>query len=84
MIVQAYPVHAGIRGQEGTVSVTVSVSADGRPKDCRITKSSGHDLLDTAACAGMMRYARFDPALDADGNPTSADYTAEVTYSLEG
>ena len=83
MIVKAYPVHAQIRGQEGTVGVTVSAAADGRPKDCRVTKPSGHSLLDNAACTGMMRYARFDPALDAQGRPTVAEFSTEVTYSLD-
>lgn len=84
MIVKAYPVEAARRGQEGTVGVTVSVTAYGQPKDCKVTKSSGHELLDTAACAGMLRYARFDPALDADGNTISADFATEVKYTLDG
>ena len=83
MIVKAYPVHAAVRGQEGTVGVTVSVTADGRPKNCKVTKSSGHELLDTAACTGMQRYARFDPALDAQGRPITAEFSTEVKFAID-
>ena len=83
MIVKNYPIHAHLHGQEGTVGVAVSVSRDGRPTDCRVTKSSGHELLDSAACKGMQRYARFDPALDADGRPITAEFSSEVTFALD-
>ncbi|WP_234036052.1 energy transducer TonB [Porphyrobacter sp. YT40] len=83
MIIAAYPADAQFRGQEGTVGVTVSVSADGRPKGCKVIRSSGHEILDTAACAGMKRYARFDPALDAQGNPIAAEFSTKITYSLD-
>ena len=53
------------------VGVRVTVGPNGRVSDC-----SGHQLerladLDEAACDGMQRYARFNPALDAAGNPTT-------------
>jgi protein TonB len=30
----------------------------------------------------MERYARFEPALDAAGNPTSGGYATRITYML--
>src|SRR3990167_11258098 len=64
-IQENYPARALRAEIEGTVGVRVSVTPDGRVGSCQITGSSGSPILDDAACKGMERYARFDPALDA-------------------
>jgi protein TonB len=81
-IQENYPARALREEIEGTVGVRVSVTPDGRATGCSVTASSGSDILDAAACAGMERYARFDPALDNDGNPTTGSYSTRVTYKL--
>jgi len=82
-IQENYPARALREEIEGTVGVRVSVTPDGRATGCSVTASSGSDILDAAACAGMERYARFDPALDNDGNPTTGSYSTRVTYKLD-
>lgn len=77
-----YPRSAVRRGEEGTVGVRVTVGSNGRISDCSVTRSSGSSSLDTAACRGMGRYARFNPALDDAGNPTSSTYRTSITYRL--
>ena len=81
-IQENYPARALREEVEGTVGVRVTVTADGRATGCSVTASSGSDILDKAACAGMERYARFDPALDDAGNPTSGGYATRITYKL--
>jgi protein TonB len=81
-IQENYPARALREEIEGTVGVRVTVTPDGRATGCSVTASSGSDILDAAACAGMERYARFDPALDNDGNPTTGSYSTRVTYKL--
>jgi protein TonB len=81
-IQENYPARALREEIEGTVGVRVSVTPDGRATGCSVTASSGSDILDAAACAGMERYARFDPALDNDGNPTTGSYSTRITYKL--
>lgn len=81
-IQENYPPRALREEIEGTVGVRVTVTSDGRATGCSVTSSSGSDILDKAACAGMERYARFDPALDDAGNPTSGSYTTRITYRL--
>jgi protein TonB len=81
-IQENYPARALREEIEGTVGVRVTVTADGRASGCSVTSSSGSDILDTAACQGMERYARFDPALDAAGNPTTDTYSTRITYKL--
>ncbi len=81
-IQENYPARALREETEGTVGVRVTVSPDGRVSVCSVTASSGSSILDEAACKGMERYARFNPALDAAGNPTSGNYSTRITYRL--
>ena len=81
-IQENYPARALREEIEGTVGVRVTVTPDGRATGCSVTASSGSDILDAAACQGMERYARFDPALDDAGNPTNGSYSTRITYRL--
>lgn len=77
-----YPRRAEREGTEGNVGVRVTVSPDGRVSACTVTSSSGSSDLDSAACDGMTRYARFDPALNAAGNPITGSYATTIVYRL--
>lgn len=81
-IQENYPARALREEIEGTVGVRVTVTPDGRAANCSVTASSGSDILDAAACQGMERYARFEPALDDAGNPTNGSYSTRITYRL--
>lgn len=77
-----YPSRAVQRELEGNVGVSVVVSPDGRVTECTVTSSSGHSILDEAACEGMVRYARYTPALDDAGNPTTGRDSMTIVYRL--
>lgn len=81
-IQQNYPSRAVRDGTEGTVGVRVTVNTEGRVSACSVTSSSGSSILDQAACSGMERYARFDPALNDAGNPISASWSTRIVYQL--
>jgi protein TonB len=70
------------REEEGTVGVAVTIGANGRVTGCSVTRSSGSERLDSAACQGMQRYARFNPAKDRNGNPTNGSFATSITYRL--
>ncbi|MBC7985639.1 MAG: energy transducer TonB, partial [Sphingomonadaceae bacterium] len=77
-----YP-SASIRAEEqGTTGFRLSVGADGRVADCQITSSSGSSRLDQTACQMLRRRARFTPARDAAGNPTTSVYTSSVRWQI--
>jgi protein TonB len=80
-IIENYPSRALRREIEGTVGVSVTVGADGRVSACRVTRSAD-PILDEAACADMTRYARFEPALDAAGNPTTGSWSTNIVYQI--
>ena len=77
-----YPSAALRKEIEGTVGVRVTVGPDGRVSACSVSSGSGSSDLDSAACDGMTRYARFDPALDAGGSPTSGSFSTRIVYKI--
>jgi periplasmic protein TonB len=77
-----YPSRALQQEREGTTSFRVTVGPDGKVADCQVTASSGHADLDAAACSNIRRRARFDPAWDKDGNPTTGSYSNRVTWRI--
>lgn len=80
-IIENYPSRALRREIEGTVGVSVTVSADGRVSSCRVTRSAD-PILDQAACDDMERYARFNPALDDAGRPTTGSWSTNIVYQI--
>jgi periplasmic protein TonB len=77
-----YPSRALREEREGTSGFRVTVGPDGKVTDCQITSSSGHADLDAAACDNIRRRARFTPAMDGDGNPTTGSYSNRVRWVI--
>lgn len=77
-----YPSSALRRDEAGTVTMRITVGANGRVSACTVTGSSGSSSLDDAACRGMQRYARYNPALNAAGNEISSTTTQSIRYVL--
>ena len=81
-IQENYPARAIRDETEGTVGVRVTIGSNGRVTACSVTGSSGSSVLDEAACDGMTRYARYNPALDDAGNPTTGSASTRIVYQL--
>ena len=81
-IQENYPSAALRKEIEGRVGVRVTVTPDGRVGACSVSSSSGSGDLDSAACEGMQRYARFEPALDSAGNPTTGSFSTSIVYKI--
>lgn len=77
-----YPSRALQQEREGTTGFRVTVGPNGRVTDCQVTSSSGHADLDQATCSNVTRRARFDPALDSNGNPTNGTYSNRVRWQI--
>lgn len=77
-----YPSSALRREEQGTVTMRITIGTNGRVEACTVTGSSGSSALDDAACRGMQRYARYNPALNAAGNPISDTTTQSIRYVL--
>ena len=77
-----YPSRALREEREGTTGFRVTVGPDGRVTDCQITSSSGSPDLDQTACDKIRQRARFAPATDGEGNPTSGSYSNRVRWVI--
>ena len=75
-----YPARAVARGIEGTVQLTLSISADGRVTGVELDVSSGSALLDRAALAAVRRW-RFRPG-ERDGVPQAMELPWRVVFTL--
>lgn len=77
-----YPSRALREEREGTTRFSVTIGADGRVTGCSITGSSGHPDLDDATCKNITRRARFNPAKDGNGQPTTGTYSNSVRWQI--
>ncbi|HET9629761.1 MAG TPA: energy transducer TonB [Novosphingobium sp.] len=77
-----YPSRALREEREGTTGFRVTIGTDGRVTDCQITSSSGSPDLDQTACDKIRQRARFIPATDGEGNPTTSTYSNRVRWVI--
>jgi protein TonB len=77
-----YPSRALREDREGTTGFRVAVGPDGRVTSCSVTSSSGSPDLDETACSLITRRARFTPATDGEGQPTSGSYSNRVRWQI--
>lgn len=76
-----YPDAALRDGTEGTVRARLQIGGDGRVTGCTVTQSASGPL-DSFACR-ILRRARFTPARDSNGNPTTDTYvTPPIRFEI--
>ena len=76
-----YPLLARKRGHQGTVLLSVLVSASGNVQDIGITSSSGHASLDKAAVSAVGKW-RFIPG-KRDGIPVAMRVGVPIRFELQ-
>lgn len=77
-----YPLDMLSAGQPAIVEFRLSVGADGVPTACHIQSTTRPKEFDNAVCKSVMRRARFDPALDAEGKPLASYYRNTVRFQI--
>jgi periplasmic protein TonB len=77
-----YPPSAADNNEQGTTRVSLTVGPNGRVSNCSVTSSSGSRTLDQATCRILSSRARFSPAQDSNGNPTSGTFPQSVVWRL--
>lgn len=81
-IQRSYPAEALRMGWGGTVPLRLIVDERGRVTHCHVTDFLTAEVLRDTACKGMIEHARFTPAIDAEGRP-STDFTFQsIRYTL--
>ena len=69
-------------GLTGSASFTLAIDAQGKVTACTITRSTGHEPLDSATCQLIRERARFDAARDATSKPVAGSYTGTITWRM--
>ena len=77
-----YPAEALRSGEEGTSKLDITITPLGRIGKCVVTASSGSALLDNASCTVLTERARYAPARDAKGQPTSVTESRSIRWLL--
>lgn len=77
-----YPMEALRNGWEGTSAVRFTIDMHGRAVRCHAVKSSGHSILDEAACRAIMDRARYAPARDGSGRRMEVIANRRVTWRI--
>ncbi len=77
-----YPARALREQRAGTTGFHLTIGSDGRVTGCEITASSGSPDLDDAACKFTTSRARFTPATDGDGRPTTGTFSSRVKWVI--
>ena len=67
----------------GTITMSVTVDAEGAVGQCVVTSTSGSAMLDERACA-LIRSYRYRPAQDAAGKPHGAIVSEVLEWARDG
>jgi len=77
-----YPPSALRAEESGTTGFRLEIGTNGRVTNCTVTSGSGSSALDAATCRLLKSRARFTPAKDAAGNPTTDTYSSRIVWRL--
>lgn len=77
-----YPSRALNDKREGSTGYRLSIGIDGKVTDCQVTSSSGSPDLDEATCKYIRSRARFNPATDGEGQPTTGSFPGRVRWVI--
>ncbi|MEP4783253.1 MAG: energy transducer TonB, partial [Erythrobacter sp.] len=77
-----YPNYLVRANMQGQVEFRVTVNAKGRPAGCHIRASNRPQLFDDAVCLGLMKNAKFKPALNAEGVAVPSYYWSRITFRI--
>jgi protein TonB len=76
-----YPPSALDNNEQGTVTVSLTIGPSGRVTGCS-PSGSASSTLKSATCRLVTARARFSPAQDASGNPTTSSYTQSIVWRI--
>ncbi len=82
IVTDDYPETVVSKGAQGTSIILWTIGLNGRAADCRTVVTSGEVELDKAACAAILKRARYAPALGFDGKPMISHSTRKVAWKL--
>ena len=82
-LMRQYPRNLLNSGQQAYVRARVNVSADGTPTDCLAQTDFNNEAFNKLACDLLLEHGRFEPALDAAGEPVDSYWATAVRYQIQ-
>ncbi|KPL66961.1 hypothetical protein SZ64_01950 [Erythrobacter sp. SG61-1L] len=79
-ILSSYPVSMRYSGTSAFISVRIMVDEHGNATSCVVQNNNADKPFRDAVCNSLA--SRFEPALDADGNPIASFYQTNVIYRI--
>lgn len=77
-----YPAEALRNNWQGTVSIRWTIGTTGLVENCRVLQTSGHAVLDEAACQAIQSRARYVPAMNSQGHAIASEDMRRVVWRL--
>jgi TonB family protein len=77
-----YPSRMLRRGEQAIVDFRLNVDTDGQVSGCHIQRSTQPVGFEEVVCDLLTRRARFEPALDSEGNPIASYYISTITFTF--
>ena len=77
-----YPARALREATQGHVIMRIAVSPEGRATACAIVATSGSPEIDHVACSVALQRGRFQPPLDAAGQPVAIQDIFTIFFRL--
>lgn len=77
----SYPESALSKGEQAIIRMRVIVDENGKVAECKLIETTLAKSLDSPACTAMRR-ARFEPALDRNGQPMRSYYMTNIIYRV--
>ncbi len=77
----SYPTEMVAQSKSGIVRVRLMVGPDGRATSCHIQIPSQDPSFEEVTCKKLMKFSKFEPALDADGKPIASYFVTKVAFS---
>lgn len=77
-----YPSVSRRLGEQGSLRLRLSITADGAVKDAMVEQSSGYQRLDDAAMQWVKAHWRYTPAMEG-ARPVASMLSAVVTFKLQ-
>lgn len=82
-VAATYPAEQLQAEQSGMALLRLIVGPDGKPRECLTNPDAPDHDFDEAACKTVLRYGRFEPALDANGTPVEGFWQTTVYYRMK-
>jgi hypothetical protein len=79
-LTQAYPADMLQSHQTAQLRIRLTVAADGKVSDCHLQLATPHPSFEKSACSTLRSAARFEPALDASGQPIASYFVTSLNY----